>query len=178
MFSIFENETILNLSVCLFVLVLFLFLFLFLFFVLFFFFVFFFFLKHFIPFLNSFSIEISAHSDRFGVVVAQDGSSKSKFTARLRAAPARVLQVCIGLNEDGQRVLQATWNDERDGQLWRDLLRSFALHQLAHHRWLVSGKRRAIDGTNDAANTDESSPTANGSDASNAEPEASSCVIV
>ena len=105
------------------------------------------------------------HASRYGVAVAQDAASRSKFVARLRAAPARALDVRIGLTADGQRVLQATWADEHDSALWRDLLRAFALRTLARERWLVSGRRRAIGG--------EGEKSADAGDA-----DASSCMVV
>jgi hypothetical protein len=87
----------------------------------------------------------AAHVDASGVAVTMDAANKSKFTARMRAAPARALDVCIGINDDGQRVMQAHWNDDRDAVLWRDMLRAFALLYLARNKLLVSRTRRVVD---------------------------------
>jgi WD40 repeat protein len=87
----------------------------------------------------------AAHVDASGIAVTMDAANKSKFTARMRAAPARALDVCIGINDDGQRVMQAHWNDDRDAVLWRDMLRAFALLFLARNKLLVSRTRRVVD---------------------------------
>jgi len=87
----------------------------------------------------------ASHADALGVAVTMDAQNKSKFAARLRAAPARALDVQIGINDDGKRVLQAQWNDERDSVLWRDLLRSFALLFLARNKLLLDKSRRFIN---------------------------------
>lgn len=87
----------------------------------------------------------AAHADGVGVTVTMDAQNKSKFVARLRAAPGRALDVQIGINDDGKRVLQAHWNDDRDGVLWRDLLRSFSLLYLARNKLLVDKSRRFLN---------------------------------
>jgi hypothetical protein len=46
------------------------------------------------------------------------------------------------LDAAGRRALQATFEDERDATLWKDVLASFALRVLAVNGWLAFNHRK------------------------------------
>mmetsp|Transcript_564 Transcript_564/g.781 ORF Transcript_564/g.781 Transcript_564/m.781 type:complete len:717 (-) Transcript_564:50-2200(-) len=84
--------------------------------------------------------QFATFADPLGISVTT-GTGKASFVARLRAQPSRALTFTVGLDAAGRRALQATYDDERDASLWKDVLASFALRVLAHNGWLSFGHR-------------------------------------
>ncbi len=74
--------------------------------------------------------------DRLGFAVYQAGA-KGAFIARMKLVPTCELRLCVGLDVVGRRVLQATFDDERDAAMFREMLNSFALFVLARRDWYV-----------------------------------------